>query len=542
MTSSFSAYRKQALTCESMSETLTRQLGADISLIGAAGANSGLLEILCGFQLSNKYRWGPFVVDLNHLPRLSSAIGKGRSLRIAGASLHPDLDNLGVALGDISISSAMAAILPKSARGRLWIALLLRISGSWQPDDQEELEQSLIKMDLLAWQERKTKNAKHGTSFIETPPVVFKELEDLEIENQQYRNDIERLISYIDQLKDDQSETNRSDQTTPSTSAKLVEDLQEEGESLRRGLLSSQEYLSRQLGEPSKDAQQAKEELRLALEEVARLQAKLNEAQKSLGAAAVQKKNKGGIPADRAEQIAYIAQDLRQPLSSVQIYSELLLSESIGILGALQRSFLERVHLSTEKMNQIIEDLIQVVLRDSSEIAILRKPVDLASVIDDVISLLKDQFLEKRSILRVDLPRLLPKFETDKDALQQILFHLLQNANIVTPAEEEITLRAAVDAQRDMGDFVLIEVSDSGGGIPTENLSQLFTRVYRDENPVIEGVGDTGVGLTIADTLTRALGGRIWVDSENGKGATFSVLLPLVEDGEPANRLPASDS
>ena len=74
---------------------------------------------------------------------------------------------------------------------------------------------------------------------------------------------------------------------------------------------------------------------------------------------------------------------------------------------------------------------------------------------------------------------------------------------------------------------MLLQVSDSGGGIPDEDLPRVFSRVYRANNPVIKGVGDTGVGLTIAETLTQALGGRIWVESESGVGAMFSVLLPL---------------
>ena len=80
-------------------------------------------------------------------------------------------------------------------------------------------------------------------------------------------------------------------------------------------------------------------------------------------------------------------------------------------------------------------------------------------------------------------------------------------------------------------DFVLIQVTDSGGGIPEEDLPRVFSRLYRADNPLIEGVGDTGVGLSIAKTLTEALGGSIWVDSTMGEGATFSVLLPVSRDG-----------
>ncbi len=227
------------------------------------------------------------------------------------------------------------------------------------------------------------------------------------------------------------------------------------------------------------------------------------------------------------EVIASIAQELRQPLSSVLGYTDLLLGESVGILGALQRKFLERVRNSTERMNTLIDNLIRIAELDEAGYSAKRKSVDLASVIDDVLGQLRDQLQEKRIAMRVDLPETLPEINTDRDALQQILYHLLQNADAATPAEGEITLRAFVDSQQDLGDFVLIQVSDTGGGIPEEDLPRVFSRVYRAKNPVIPGVGDTGVGLTIAETLAQALGGRIWVETEAGAGATFSILLPL---------------
>jgi signal transduction histidine kinase len=227
------------------------------------------------------------------------------------------------------------------------------------------------------------------------------------------------------------------------------------------------------------------------------------------------------------EVIASIAQELRQPLSSIVGYTDLLLGESVGILGALQRKFLERVRNSTTRMNTLIDNLIRIAELDEAGYTATRKPVDLSGVIDDAIGQLRTQLQEKRIAMRVDLPEQLPELNTDRDALQQILYHLLQNADSATPAEGAITLRAVIDSQKDLGDFVLIQVSDSGGGIPDDDLPRVFSRVYRASNPVIPGVGDTGVGLTIAETLTQALGGRIWVESEAGLGATFSVLLPL---------------
>jgi signal transduction histidine kinase len=88
--------------------------------------------------------------------------------------------------------------------------------------------------------------------------------------------------------------------------------------------------------------------------------------------------------------------------------------------------------------------------------------------------------------------------------------------------------------------FILIQVTDTGGGIPEEDLPRVFTRLFRADNVLIQGVGDTGVGLSIAKTLTEAQHGRIWVESQPGSGATFCVLLPAVADT--VGRMPGKET
>jgi len=92
-----------------------------------------------------------------------------------------------------------------------------------------------------------------------------------------------------------------------------------------------------------------------------------------------------------------------------------------------------------------------------------------------------------------------------------------------------VYLRVQTKAE-DAREYVLIQVSDTGGGIPAEDMPRVFTRLFRADNVLIQGVGDTGVGLSIAKTLTEAQKGRIWVESEPGVGSTFSVLLPIAKN------------
>jgi signal transduction histidine kinase len=133
---------------------------------------------------------------------------------------------------------------------------------------------------------------------------------------------------------------------------------------------------------------------------------------------------------------------------------------------------------------------------------------------------------EKNISIHLDLPKKLAPIQADREALQQIFIHLLQNAGAATPFEGTVRLKVQTQSENNL-DYILIQVSDSGGGIASTDLPRVFTRLYRADNVLIQGVGDTGVGLSIAKTLTEAHHGRIWVESEQGTGSTFSVLLPI---------------
>jgi signal transduction histidine kinase len=252
------------------------------------------------------------------------------------------------------------------------------------------------------------------------------------------------------------------------------------------------------------------------------------------------------ISGEQAEVIASMTQELRQPMSSIVGYTDLLLGESVGILGALQRKFLERVKASTERMGGLVDDIIQMSTLGNSTVKLSPESVDLNALIDEAIAMTIAQVREKNIALRVDIPAAIPPMMADRDAMQQILVHLLQNAEAATPADGEISLGATLHEgtkeEKSKGDYLLLKVSDSGGGIPAEDLPRVFSRLYRADSALIQGVGDTGVGLAVVKALVEAHCGRIWVDAEIGRGSTFSVLLPFVpcpEEGTGAGGPPA---
>ena len=512
---------------DALARQTAERLNADLCVFANIDDAAGELKLEIGFNLLRGSAIEPSGIPLGEVPRLRTSLASRLPLRLSAEQRLPELLALSKVLR-LSFQAHLLAWPLDMWDGRSWVLLLLRLEQAWETEDELKLMSESV--DLSASVAKvlgvgaEARAAIPGTPLSTGPAAtdLQTQLGKLEVENEHYRQDVEQLLAHIDELE--------SKPGSPPTwqGSELVEGLQVENESLKEALAALQ------LGSASVvpdgqgiDAAQAREELRLAMEEVARLHEDLAAAQ--LAPLPGQPAGASPLPisARQVEVIASIAQELRQPLSSVVGYTDLLLGESVGILGALQRKFLERVRSSTERMNTLIDNLIRIAELDEAGYSATRKPVDLSAVIDDAIGLLRPHFQEKRLALRIDLPEKLPQLNTDRDALQQILYHLLLNADAATPAEGEITLRAVTDNQKDLGDFVLIQVSDSGGGIPEEDLPRVFSRVYRARNPVVPGVGDTGVGLSIAETLTQALGGRIWVESEAGVGAIFSILLPL---------------
>jgi signal transduction histidine kinase len=272
---------------------------------------------------------------------------------------------------------------------------------------------------------------------------------------------------------------------------------------------------------------QIENELRITLEEVARLQNQLAEA--NMRVIEAERSTSTAHSTEQAEVVASISQELRQPMSSIVGYTDLLLGESVGILGALQRKFVERIKASTERIGALIDDMIQVTTLESGLNELKPESVDINVIIDNAMSYTSSQVREKNISMHLDLPKNVAPIYADREALQQILIHLLQNAGAASPLEGTIHLKVQTKAE-DNKEYILIQVSDTGGGIPTADLQRVFTRLYRADNVLIQGVGDTGVGLSIAKTLTEAQKGRIWVESEEGVGSTFSVLLPIAKN------------
>jgi signal transduction histidine kinase len=178
----------------------------------------------------------------------------------------------------------------------------------------------------------------------------------------------------------------------------------------------------------------------------------------------------------------------------------------------------------------MLEDLIRMTALDTGQVHLSPTPVDVVHVIEDAITSASVQFREKGLTVNFSLQDDLPPINADQDALTQIIGQLLTNAYLVSPPDSELFIRAyarRMTLNDQMVDCAYVAVEDRGGGIPPEDVARVFARKYKAENPLIEGLGDTGVGLSIARALVEAHGGQLWLETKMGVGSTFSFALPI---------------
>ncbi len=518
---SFAANPAPELISQTVTRLVSELMVADICLLVAPPDASGTLVVSGGYDLIKQLPVEGFSLDSRSTNVLASAMRRGRHLRLPSSSTSPDLASLAQALNLSRSGHLLAApVMLPGKTPLMGIVLLLPYSNrGWTNDDQnhlvrlcESLAAILSQKDELQRLREEGENGRLNrtepvSSAAENETTTEALRQQLELVQQQLLEERTRAESLATMVASEDSYQKK---------ARLLE---AEIESLRENLRLA---VNAQAG--GMENQNA--ELRLALEEIARLNNVLAESDKKLLDMSLATKPSSASK-DQPDLIASIAQELRQPLSSIVVYTDLLLGESVGILGSAQRKFMERIKASVERMGGLTDELIQLVV-DQQGLVLSPEKVDLNEVIDEAVANGMEQMRTRNIILRLDIPDKIPCLQADRDVLYQILLQLLQNAEGASPQEGEVALSAQVQTKENEPAFVLIQVTDSGGGIQGEDLPRLFSRLYSQDNQPIQGTGNTGTGLSIVKSLVEAHGGRMWVDSVMGKGATFSVLLPVM--------------
>jgi two-component system phosphate regulon sensor histidine kinase PhoR len=225
--------------------------------------------------------------------------------------------------------------------------------------------------------------------------------------------------------------------------------------------------------------------------------------------------------------VSTVSHEFRTPLTSIKGFADTLLSYGAQLPEEEKRRFIHIIKDQADRLIRLVENLLTASHLGASRVEMSYRPIPLQRLLDKVTQSVQAKNRSKTGQARRVSLNVHPadiEVWADSDRLEQVLLNLVDNAMKYSPAQGVIHIRAEFLPNDD--NFVRISVQDEGAGIPDALLPQIFTKFYRVENPLKQEVEGTGLGLYITKSLTTAMGGQVFAESEEGKGSTFTVIFP----------------
>ncbi len=240
--------------------------------------------------------------------------------------------------------------------------------------------------------------------------------------------------------------------------------------------------------------------------------------------------------AAKTDFISFVAHELKNPMTSIKGYTDLLAKGAVGPINDMQANFLKTISANVERMATLVSDL-----NDNSKIEAGRLHLDFTrvsmhEVIEDAVRSMRQQMEEKEQTVEIQVPDSLPPVWADRTRISQVMVNLVSNAYKYTPQGGHIIVGAEVSqniwdpegAER----VVHVWVKDNGIGIKPEDQKKIFQKFFRSDDEKAREAPGTGLGLNITRGLVELQGGKIWFESEYRKGTTFHFTVPVIAEEE----------
>lgn len=235
----------------------------------------------------------------------------------------------------------------------------------------------------------------------------------------------------------------------------------------------------------------------------------------------------------KSDFVSFVAHELKNPMTSIKGYTELLAAGSVGTVNEMQANFLSTIRSNVERMSALVSDLNDNAKIEANRLRLDYKPVEVADVVDEVVRSATRQIEDRRQTVELHLAPRLPQVWADRMRVVQVLTNLVSNAHKYTPEDGVILVGAeAANNQWDpegAKQVVHVWVKDNGIGINIEDQVKIFQKFFRSDDSKAREAPGTGLGLNITKSLVEMQGGRIWFDSEFRKGTTFHFTIPVAE-------------
>ncbi len=227
----------------------------------------------------------------------------------------------------------------------------------------------------------------------------------------------------------------------------------------------------------------------------------------------------------QANFISMVSHELRTPLNTINGFLEIVLDGQVGPLNDRQLEFLGYAHVSTQQLATLVEDILLISKADSGQFTLRTEAISPARVVTKAVQAVQ-QATEKAEVrVEIVVSESLPCVHADELRVEQVLTNLLGNAIKFTPSGGGVRVNAEVEASG-----MRFSVADTGKGVEPEDQTRIFERFYQSESTSRQRTSGYGLGLAIAKLIVEQHGGRIWVESQPGEGATFWFTLPIESD------------
>ncbi|HTX43816.1 MAG TPA: HAMP domain-containing sensor histidine kinase, partial [Methanocella sp.] len=223
----------------------------------------------------------------------------------------------------------------------------------------------------------------------------------------------------------------------------------------------------------------------------------------------------------KMEFFTLISHELRNPLAIIKGFTELLYDGTLGPINDKQKDKLQKIRENVDRLTDMVNKMSEISTMETRRYPLEKTPTSLSWMAGEIADTMGFLFKNKRIALKVEIPPELPVVEVDRGRMEQVLLNLLNNALKYTPEGGEVDVAA-----KDRGSDILVSVHDTGIGIPKKDLDKIFSGFYHAGYKLSYEYKGPGLGLAISRKIVEGHGGRIWAESEEGKGSTFYFTIP----------------
>jgi signal transduction histidine kinase len=235
----------------------------------------------------------------------------------------------------------------------------------------------------------------------------------------------------------------------------------------------------------------------------------------------------------KSDFVSFVAHELKNPMTSIKGYTELLAAGSVGEINEMQTNFLNTIRANVERMSVLVSDLNDNAKIEAGRLRLDYKPVHIAEVVEEVMRSTRRQIEDKKQTVDLRLSADMPPVWADPVRVGQVLTNLVSNAHKYTPEGGTIVIGAEAAANQwdpeGAKQVVHLWVRDNGIGISIEDQAKIFQKFFRSDDSKAREAPGTGLGLNITKSLVEMQGGRIWFESEFRHGTTFHFTVPVAE-------------